>query len=85
MKKIIMFFVILFVFFNTNVFAEQIDNDFNIKFEKNISINDVFTIDLSNDYKKLKEKYNSDILFEYNIQNEQTINSPKLEKKFKSF
>ena len=90
MKKIIntLFFIFVFFLMSFSSFAinqtdELLKKD--ISLEKNLFIEEPLKIDLTDFYNELKKKYNTNILFEYNVTGEQTVSSPVFEKKFKTF
>jgi len=56
-----------------------------LNISENINLNEELKIDLSNIEKKLIRKYNSKILFEWNIAWEKTINWSIFQKQFKTF
>ncbi len=61
-------------------------DELNIKYKKNISINEDFKIDLSHTKEILKERFpDQEILFEWNIKWETTKNSYIFEKKFNRY
>lgn len=73
---------------NTLIENETITNiktDEDNNYIKNISLEETFKIDLLELSKKIEEEQDSRILFEWNIQWDNTINWPIFEKKFETF
>jgi len=75
-------FIILLVILNINTSLAELEN---INIKENINISETLNIDLSVLEKKLKSENNSNILFEWNIPWENTINWSLFIKKFETF
>ena len=85
--KIIIVFLIAFLSLNTSLAEWENPNSIlnNIKIENNINLLQKVKIDLSELEKELQNKNNSNILFEWNIPGENTINWSIFEKQFETF